>query len=58
MVADSLRINAQHPQTELWQQEGVESQHWLGETFALEDERAAKEAFRPRRPTHTGSGKM
>lgn len=45
VVADSLRINAQHPQTELWQQEGVSSQHWLGEVFTLEDERAAREVL-------------
>lgn len=45
VVADSLRINAQHPQAELWQQEGVSSEHWLGEVFALEDEKAAKEVL-------------
>lgn len=45
VVADSLRINAQHPQGELWQQEGVSSQHWLGEVFTLEDERAAKDVL-------------
>ena len=45
VVADSLRINAQHPQGELWHQEGVSSQHWLGEVFTLEDERAAKDVL-------------
>lgn len=45
VVADSLRINPQHPQTELWHQEGVQSQHWLGKVFALEDERAAKDVL-------------
>jgi len=45
VVADSLRINAQHPQGELWHQEGVASRGWLGEVFTLEDERAAKEVL-------------
>jgi hypothetical protein len=45
VVADSLRINAQHPQTELWHQDGASSKHWLGEVFTLEDERAAKDVL-------------
>lgn len=45
VVADSLRINAQHPQTELWHQDGVELQRWLGDVFTLEDEHAAKEVL-------------
>jgi hypothetical protein len=45
VVADSLRINPQHPQTELWQQPGVSSEGWLGEAFALEDEKAAREVL-------------
>jgi hypothetical protein len=45
VVADSLRINAQHPQGELWHQEGVTAQAWLGEVFTLEDDRAAKDVL-------------
>lgn len=45
VVADSLRINAQHPQTDLWQQEGVSSKGWLVDVFLLEDERAARDVL-------------
>ncbi len=44
-VGDSLRINPQHPQTELWHQDGVTSAGWLGEVFTLEDDKAAKEVL-------------
>jgi hypothetical protein len=45
VVADSLRINRQHAQAELWQQEGVSAQSWLGEAFTLEDEKAARDVL-------------
>lgn len=45
VVADSLRINPQHPQQELWQYAGAASAAWLGDVFALEDERAAKDVL-------------
>jgi uncharacterized protein DUF7008/Eco57I restriction-modification methylase len=45
VVADSLRINAQLPQGELWHQEGVSTQGWLGDVFSLEDEKAAKDVL-------------
>ena len=45
VVADSLRINPQHPQAELWEVEGTSARAWLGERFALEDERAARDVL-------------
>ncbi len=45
VVADSLRINPQHPQQELWQQQGVSAERWLGEVFALDDDRAARDVL-------------
>jgi hypothetical protein len=45
VVADSLRINPQHPQQELWQHAGASSAAWLGDVFAFDDERAAKDVL-------------
>lgn len=46
VVADSLRINPQHPQQELWQHAGAgASAAWLGDVFAFDDERAAKDVL-------------
>ena len=45
VVADSLRINPQHAQAELWQQEGASAQGWLGEAFTLGDEQAARDVL-------------
>lgn len=45
VVADSLRINPQHAQQELWQQAGADAAKWVGAVFALEDERAAKDVL-------------
>src|SRR5205814_6208483 len=45
VVADSLRINPQHEQPELWQQQGASSEGWLGSAFTLEDERSARDVL-------------
>jgi hypothetical protein len=45
VCADSLRINPQHPQQELWQHAGASSSAWLGDVFAFDDERAAKDVL-------------
>ncbi len=46
VVADSLRINPQHAQQELWQAAGEgEAGRWLGDVFGVEDERAAKDVL-------------
>lgn len=46
VVADSLRINPQHPQQELWQAAGEgDANQWLGDVFTLEDEHAARDVL-------------
>lgn len=45
VVADSLRINAQHHEPELWHQDGVDARAWLGDVFSVEDERAARDVL-------------
>ncbi|MDQ3341790.1 MAG: BREX-2 system adenine-specific DNA-methyltransferase PglX, partial [Myxococcota bacterium] len=45
VVADSLRINPQHPQQELWQHAGASASEWLGDVFAFDDEKAAKDVL-------------
>src|SRR5262249_20220274 len=45
VVADSLRINPQHPQQELWQQQGASARTWLGDLFTLHDEHAGRDVL-------------
>ncbi|MCX5745740.1 MAG: BREX-2 system adenine-specific DNA-methyltransferase PglX, partial [Proteobacteria bacterium] len=46
VVADSLRINPQHPQQDLWQAADAGTAGlWLGDVFAFDDERAAKDVL-------------
>jgi hypothetical protein len=47
VVADSLRVNPQHAQPELWQQAAAAGagQAWVGQAFALEDDAEAREVL-------------
>jgi hypothetical protein len=45
VVADSLRINPQHPQQEFWQQNRISLVQWIGDVFTIEDERAAHDVL-------------
>ena len=47
VVADSLRVNPQHAQPELWQQDAAAGagQAWVGQAFALEDDAEAREVL-------------